>query len=169
MTDRPPRTLVVFASLGGNTRTVAQAIAETVGADLAEVHLAKPLPTGFMRYVVGGFTAFLKLKPAIQPVDVDLDAYDLLMVGTPVWARNYVPALRTFFKTHPVSGKLVALFATCGEDATRSLEDLSGTLSGNKTLTKLGLVAPDGIQEADVKKATEWAASIYDKVRRGRV
>ena len=74
MTDRPPRTLVVFASLGGNTRTVAQAIAETVGADSAEVHLAKPLPTGFMRYLVGGFTAFLKLKPAIQPVDVDLAA-----------------------------------------------------------------------------------------------
>jgi len=169
MTDRPPKTLVVFTSLEGNTRTVAQAIAETVGADVAEVQLAKPLPTGFMRYVVGGFTAFLKLKPAIQPLDVDLNAYDLLFVGTPVWARNYVPALRTFFKAHPVSGKQVALFATCRQDATRSLEDLSGTLSGNRTLTKLALVAPDGIQEADVKKATEWAANIYDKVRRGRV
>lgn len=169
MTDRPIRTLVVFTSLDGNTRSVAQAIAKAVGADLAEIQLAKPLPTGFMRYVLGGFLAFFKLRPAIQPVDVDPNAYDLLFVGTPVWAGNYAPALRTFFRDHPVSGKLTALFATCKDGAGHSLEDLSGTLGGNRTLTKLSLACKEGVNEADIQKATDWASSIHDKVRRGRV
>jgi len=169
MADRPTRTLVMFTALDGNTRSVAQAIAKAVGADLVEVKLLKPLPTGFTRFIVGGFSAFLKLKPAIQPVDVDPSDYDLLFVGTPVWAGNYAPALRTFFRDHPVSGKLAALFATCKDGAGHSLEDLSGTLSGNKTLTKLSLACKEGVNEADIKKATDWASSIHDKVRRGRV
>ncbi|MCD6303039.1 MAG: NAD(P)H-dependent oxidoreductase [Anaerolineae bacterium] len=169
MAERPTRTLVIFTSLDGNTKAVAQAIAEAVGADLAEVQLVKPLPTGFMRYVVGGFNAILKRKLAIQPVDVDPSAYDLLFVGTPVWAGNYAPALRTFLQEHPVSGKLAALFATCKDSAGHSLNDLSGALSGNKILTKLALPSKEGISEADLKKATEWAMTIYDKVRRGKV
>jgi len=169
MAERPTRTLVVFTSLDGNTRAVAQSIAEAVNADLAEVELVKPLPTGFMRFVVGGFSAVLKLKPAIQPLDVDPNAYDLIFVGTPVWANNFAPALRTFFQEHPVSGKVAALFATCKDDASRSLDDLSGTLSGNKVLTKLGLSNKEGMSETEIKRATEWAITIYDKVRMGRV
>jgi flavodoxin len=169
MAERPTRTLVVFTSVDGNTRAVAQSIAQAVGADLAEVELAKPLPTGFMRYVTSGLSAFLKLKPPIQPLDVDPNAYDLLFVGTPVWAGNFAPALRTFFNEHPVSRKVAALFATCNEDGSHSLDDLSGALSGNKVLTKLALASKDGIGEIEIKRATEWAVTIYDKVRMGRV
>jgi len=40
----------------------------------------------------------MKEKPELKAFDKDLDKYDLIFIGTPVWAFNYTPAIYTFFE-----------------------------------------------------------------------
>ena len=37
-------------------------------------------------------------RPALEPYDVDLTAYDRVVLGFPVWASNFTPPLRTFIR-----------------------------------------------------------------------
>ena len=115
------KNLIVYYSFDGNTRLVAQAMAEATGADMLELKaLGQPKHRGFLKYFWGGRQVMMKEKPALLPLDKNLQDYDLLLIGTPVWAFSYAPALATFFLQSKLSGKnsLVLLFRRRqGQDA----------------------------------------------------
>jgi len=58
------RSSVVYYSFGGNTRFIAESIAEAVGADLLEIKPKKELSSkGFMKYLWGGRQVVMGEKP----------------------------------------------------------------------------------------------------------
>ena len=51
--------------------------------------------------------------PALQPYEFDIEKYDRIIFGTPVWASTFAPPLRTFINENPnVKDKKIAVF-TC--------------------------------------------------------
>ena len=105
------KVLVIFYSLEGHTKLLANAIAKVTGADILEVKPKKEITKkGFMKYLKGGGQVIRKVEPEILPLSLDPNDYDLLFIGTPVWAGGYAPALRTFFSTVGFCGKKVAFF-----------------------------------------------------------
>ena len=93
------KTLVVYYSLEGNTKFIAETISKTVGADLLELKPIKDISsTWFMKYFWWWRQVMMKEKPELKAFDKDLDKYDLIFIGTPVWAFNYTPAIYTFFE-----------------------------------------------------------------------
>lgn len=104
--------LLVYYSLDGNTDFVAQTIARQTGADIIRVHQTKEPPEGFGRYLVGGREALSKRYVEIYSYrDLDPQDYDTIILGTPVWAGTFAPALKTYLKQHPFEQKDVYLFA----------------------------------------------------------
>ena len=59
--------------------------------------------------------AFRRERAVIASANFDLSAYDLICVGTPVWAFAPVPAFNTYFdKATGISGKDAVIFTTHG-------------------------------------------------------
>jgi menaquinone-dependent protoporphyrinogen IX oxidase len=109
------KSLVVYYSLTGKTRLVAQTIAEALNAALVEITEKRPPVMPFV-YVSGSFAALTNRKSKINPINVDLKQYERIFVGSPIWASRPVPAVNSFIYRTNFEGRSVVPFFTMGGD-----------------------------------------------------
>ena len=125
------RTLVVYYSMEGNTAYAADRIAKALGADTLRLRPKKEFPSkGPLKFVWGGKSALMAETPELGDIDCDVEAYDRIVLGTPVWASTIAPPLRSFLAAHDVAGKRVAAFVcqagSGGEKALAKLRQCAG-------------------------------------------
>ncbi len=109
------KSLVVYYSLTGKTRLVAQVIAEALNATLVEIEERRPIPMPFV-YLSGGFAAITNRGTKINPTDVDLQQYERIFIGSPIWASRPTPAINSFIYQTNFEGRSVIPFFTMGGD-----------------------------------------------------
>lgn len=129
------RSCVVFYSLQGSTVRLARAVAERLGSDTLELACVKPYPTkGPGRLAVGARDAIAGKAPALVPYAFDEHAYDLVIVGGPIWAGRMAAPLNTFVRDHDLSGARLAGLVVSGApqaqyaDAPRRLVGLDASM-----------------------------------------
>ncbi len=143
-----PKTLVIYYSLEGTTQRVAESVAEAMNADLLALRPRKEIAAqGFLKYPVGGFQVLTKQKPALHPLEKDPDDYDLLFIGTPVWAGQHTPAMRSFFAQTELQQKAVALFCTHKGAVGKTFQSMRAELAGNRILGERAFVQPVSEEE----------------------
>jgi flavodoxin len=138
------KVLVAYYSRTGVTRLAAQEIARRVGADIDEITDTKPRG-GVVGWVVAGKDALLKRPTQIKPVSKDPAAYELVIIGTPVWAFTMAPAIRTYIIKYRRAFRKVAFFCTMGG---------SGDARTFRHMTHLAGMTPAGtlaLMERDVR------------------
>jgi flavodoxin len=119
------RTLIVYHSRSGYTRRIARALARRLDADLDEIHIVQPMG-GIVGYTLCAIEAIAGLAPALKPAHRDPAAYDLVVVGTPVWFWSLSSPVRSWLETHPLLRQRVAFFCTMGgSGATRVFDAMS--------------------------------------------
>jgi len=104
------KTLVIYYSKAGHTKSVAERIARAASADVEEIVEAGKRGGN----VRSALDAIFKHKPALKPFGRSLDDYDLVFIGTPIWRMNAVPAIQAFLPTQEWNSRHVALFCTMG-------------------------------------------------------
>lgn len=156
------KALVIYYSHDGNTRLVARAIAEAVGADTLELKPTKEVASqGFAKFFWGGAQVMMKRTPPLLPFDKQPREYDLLFIGTPVWAGTYTPPLRTFFSTMDPKGKQIALFCCYAGNKRTVLQDMKDALPRNSFVREIDFIDPAEQETAEsIQKASEWAKEI---------
>ncbi len=126
------KTLIVYYSLEGNTDYAAKRIAGSIGADTLRLVPKKAYKDkGFSKFLWGGKSAVMAEAPKLEPYDADLEGYDRIVFGFPVWASNFTPPLRTFINEHraELAGKEIAAFACqSGSGAPKALGKLKDAL-----------------------------------------
>ncbi|MDR3595626.1 flavodoxin [Clostridium sp.] len=152
------RILIVYYSLEGNVKLIAESIAEEIHSDTLKLEVEKPIPIDNKKYFVGGKQAMFKEKPKLIPYEFNAENYDVLFIGTPVWAWTYAPAIRTFFEENSVKNKKIALFS-CNEGGNgKTFEKMKKALEGNEFLGEIEFFAPlKGKREESVELAKSWA------------
>ena len=156
------RKLVLFYSHTGGTRYIAQAIANAAGADLVEIKTLKPLST-FKPWLIlsGGFQAVSGRKPKIQPLPKKPETYDLIFIGTPIWASRFAPALRTWLAEAGLKGKRLALFASsAGGKPGRVFTELRAALPDNTFSADFIVKEPLKDKTASARLARDWARQV---------
>lgn len=136
------KSLVVYYSLTGKTRLVAQVIAEALNAPLQEMQEARPIPWPFV-YLGGGFAALTDRGRKINPIDVDLKQYERIFIGSPIWASRPTPAVNSFIYQANFEGRDIIPFFTMGADnadkalanITAKIEKRQGKLAGSFAIT----------------------------------
>ncbi|MDH5806384.1 MAG: flavodoxin [Candidatus Methanomethylicaceae archaeon] len=103
--------LVVFYSRTGNTKKVAEKIAEMLNCDLEEIIDIKNR-SGLLGFLRSGFEAVLKKLTIIAKTKYNPDDYDLVIIGTPVWAGTISTPIRTYMIMNKDKFKKVAFFCT---------------------------------------------------------
>jgi flavodoxin len=102
--------LITYYSRTGNTEKAAKNIAEILGADLDRI-LDKKSRKGFLGIIGAGKDALFRKSTFIE-TDKDPAQYDIVIIGTPVWAGSAAPAVRTYLKNNKIVK--AAFFCTSG-------------------------------------------------------
>ena len=157
------KTVVVYFSLTGHTKFAAEQIAQQLDSDLCEV-IDKNHKKGKMLYIKGGAAA-MREKLTDITVEKPLDDYDLVIVGSPVWAGKIAPAIRTFLVENNFSDKQLAFFVTLGGDKfEKTFTNLTKTIELEAVTEGLGLKEPlENKAEAETK-ITQWCNNLKTKL-----
>jgi flavodoxin len=125
--------VVVFYSYSGNTRKTADVLVECLKerGDVLSFEL-KPLDesSSFFGQAV---RAFRRARSVIPEMNFNLSSYDLICLGTPVWAFGPAPAMNTYLdRCSGLEGKKVVLFTTYGSGTGngRCLDYMQNILAG---------------------------------------
>jgi flavodoxin len=108
------KAVVIYYSLSGKTEITARTIAEELGADIKHIEEIKSRHGFAEVYVNGGMAASMDKCSEINPMDVEIENYDLVVIGTPDWASKPAPAVNAFIAQHDFSGRDVVVFSTSG-------------------------------------------------------
>lgn len=122
------RTLVVYYSRTGNTRKIAEEVAAALRADTEELKDPKYCK-GVVGWLRSGRDATKRLPADLKPLTHDPGAYDLVVVGTPVWGGTICPPIRTFMAQQRSRLKKAAWFCTCraedGSSAAKAFPEMT--------------------------------------------
>ena len=109
------KVLVLYYSQTSNTEQVANEIASRLNADKEAIVAVNPYDGDFHATIErclqereGG------ILPEIQPVAANLDDYDVIFLGYPVWFGTFAPPVITWLNSVDLSGKTIVPFCTFG-------------------------------------------------------
>ena len=119
--EEAPKMLVLYYSQTGNTKAVAEEIANILGADIEEITMLEPYDPDFQTTIDRCMKDREQgILPEIQPVKADLANYDVVFLGFPVWFGTYAPPVITFLNNADLSGKKIVPFCTFGSGGLES-------------------------------------------------
>lgn len=131
-TAEAAKMLVVYFSVTGNTKAVAEEITRLTGADLYEIVPAVPYTDEDLNYNNNECRANQEMndasaRPAIGSEAMDVSSYDTVFIGYPIWWGTMPRIINTFLDTFDLSGKTVLPFCTSGSSGiTQSVSDIRG-------------------------------------------
>ena len=114
-TEEDNSVVVINGQVLGNTQYMAQVIQETTGADIFRIEPVTPYPTDHSTLVsLASQEQSGSARPAIQGRVNNMDDYDVIFVGYPIWWSDMPMIMYTFFEQYDLSGKTVIPFSTHG-------------------------------------------------------
>ena len=154
------KALVVYYSRTGNTRAVAERIAQELGAEIEEV-LDKKKRSGALGFLLGGKDATMGNKTEKAETSKNPADFDLLVVGTPVWSSSPTPAIRTYLSKHDLTGKKVAAFYTSeGSENEKAIAKIRKLLPNADSAEILVLSKPDKDKIDTENKIVDWVSKL---------
>ncbi|NHJ46982.1 MAG: flavodoxin [Asgard group archaeon] len=161
------KSLVIYYSKTGNTKLMAEKIAEELNSDLLALKEQKKIKSsGFGLYFRGGFYSMTKKKMKLEEIETNFEDYDLIFLGTPVWAWRLNPVVRSFLKTTNFTGKKFGLFSCCAGSAEKILQEMKEILHENDVLGEIEFIEPLKKEtEKNIERAKTWAQDISKKAK----
>jgi len=132
------KTLIVYHSRTGHTKRVAQALARKLDADIDEIRIVQPLD-GALGYAMCAIEAIAGLAPALRPMHRNAAAYELVLIGTPVWFWSLASPVRSWLEAHPLKHR-VAFFCTMGGSGAQRVFATMAELAGREPVATLALL-----------------------------
>jgi len=124
------KTLVVYFSRDGHTKKIAEQIAEKLNADIEAIKESTNRK-GIIGWLKSGAESARGKVPEINTLSNDVESYDLVVVGTPVWAGTVASPVRGFLSQYRESIKEAAFFCTMGSSEGRTFDEMK-ELSGKE-------------------------------------
>ena len=111
--------LVAYFSASGTTRKIAEIIAQVAEADLYEIMPKQPYSKADLNWMDKKSRSSVemsdkKFRPEISNPDAQVEKYDEIILGFPIWWYIAPTIINTFLEKYDFSGKKIVLFATSG-------------------------------------------------------
>ena len=141
--EKGPKYLVLYYSQTNTTKAVAEEIATALGADIEAILPVVPYEgdMGAVAARTAKDAAEGKL-PELKPFTVDVNAYDVIFLGYPIWMGTYAPPVAAALEALNLDGKKVVPFCTFGSGGLdTSTNDLKAKLPNTEILPGYGVRA----------------------------
>lgn len=133
------KSIVAYFSCTDNTKTIAEYVAESAGADTYRIEPSVPYTSADLDYNNAGSRTSKEqndaaARPAIAGRLPSLDNYEVVYLGYPIWWRQAPKIMYTFIESYDLSGKVVVPFCTSGGSGVgTSALNLQAAARGNAT------------------------------------
>ena len=147
-----PSTLVAYFSATGNTEGVAELLQTALDADLYEIVPEVAYTSEDLNYSSDDCRANQEqndpdARPAIDGSVENMDSYDVIFLGYPIWWGEAPKIISTFLESYDFTGKTIVPFCTSGSSGIGSSAEHLAGLAGSSTWLEGACFAPGASQE----------------------
>lgn len=149
--------LVAYFSASGVTAKVAEMLADAVGADIHEIKPKIPYTKADLNWMDKKSRSSIEMadkksRPEIAESNLQMEGYDVVFLGFPIWWYVAPTIINTFLESHNFTGKKIILFAT------------SGGSGFGETVEELAVSIADGVEiiEGKLLNGIQTIASIHE-------
>lgn len=153
--------LVAYFSASGVTAKAAKKLAEAAQAELYEIKPEVPYTRADLNWMDKKSRSSMEMndktsRPAIADKVANMEEYDMVFVGFPIWWYVAPTIINTFLESYDFSGKTIIPFATSGGSGMgRTNENLKPSCPGATLMP--GKMLNGRLSEEELK---EWVESI---------
>ena len=159
-TEEDNSTVVINGQVLGNTQYMAQVIQRTTNADIYRIEPQNPYPTDHTTLVAQAREEQDQdTRPAIKDSISNLESYDTVFIGYPIWWSDLPQILYTFFDTYDLSGKTVIPFSTHGGSSFAGTPATIQSLEPNAKLLDGLTISRNHIQDAE-QEIVDWVKGL---------
>ena len=158
------KTLVVYYSRTGKTKSVAEKVAAELEAEIEEIVDLKNR-NGRFGFLKAGYDATRGNKTKIKEMKNSPSDYNLIVIGTPVWNSRPASAISTYLQNNSFSGKNVAIFCTnegMGEE--KAIQRTKALVSNGSIIGELSISKVFENREENESKISDWCSTISSLV-----
>lgn len=140
----------------GNTKLVAEEIAKVTGADTFEIVAEKSydMPYNALIKIAKEETQKGELPPFKGRVE-NIEQYDTVFIGGPIWWGTYPQVMFTFFKEYDLNGKTIIPFTTHeGSGLASTVEDLKEAYPNARVVNAFSIYGHEA--QKDLSKVDDW-------------
>lgn len=156
------KNLVAYFSASGVTAKVAQTLAQAANADIFEIKPEVPYTQADINWMDKKARSTIEMKdkssrPAIAEKLSNIDEYDVVFLGFPIWWYIAPTIINTFLEEYDLAGKTVVLFATSGGSRFgKTIANLKGSCSDGAKLIEGQILKGSASKD----ELTAWVASL---------
>lgn len=152
--------LIVYFSHTGNTQTIAGYIHDTVKSDLVEIETVDTYTDDYDTLLaqIREEVATEYCPPLTTRIE-DIDLYDVIFIGYPIWVETAAPPIRSFLTTHDLAGKTVVPFCTSGTSSAEASYRLIRSLCPQSTVLE-GIQIRRGTYDTAYDRVIAWLQKI---------
>ncbi|MCI8292101.1 MAG: flavodoxin [Hespellia sp.] len=154
--------LVAYFSASGVTEKAARVLAEAAEADLFEIKPNVPYMKDDLDWTDKQSRSSIEMsdlssRPAIEDKIANINVYDIVFVGFPIWWYVAPTIINTFLESYDFSGKTIILFATSGGSGFgKTVDRLKGSCPGAAAL-KEGRILNGKLSKEEL---AQWVKSL---------
>ena len=133
------KTLVVYYSVTGNTRQIAEEVASELGADIEELHdprIKKGLP-GYLRLAAD---AIRRVEATLAPTTNDPGSYDMVVLSGPIWSSKMCSPVLVYARAYQDHIRQAAFLCTSRSSEPGYAEKCLATLTAATGITPVAML-----------------------------
>ena len=134
--------LIVYYSRTDVTKGIAKQLQEKLDCDIEEI-TDNGKYDGKFGFLKGGMNASMGRSSDINPITKNPADYDLVIIGTPVWASNMATPVFTYLIQNRDKIKKMASFCTCISGGYEATLEKIADVSGKKQISTMFLTSKD--------------------------
>ena len=153
------KALIVYFSRSGNTEKIGKELASKIDADTEQIK-DKTKRKGILGWLSSGRDSMKKRTTDIEKLNHKPQEYDVVIIGTPVWAGNVPPATRTILEKYHRKIDNVAFFSTSKSGETTKMYNTMAKIIGIDTISTLSITEKEIKKDSYQEKMDEFINKI---------
>ena len=144
---------IIYYSLSGRTK---EELEKRYEGDFYRLKGKIKIPRNYwVQMALLGYASTFNTRNKYDPLDIDLDKYDEIVLGSPVWAFTFNPMLKRFLKDHPFKNKKVTILITHEGGPRKTLKHFDKFIDSSNTI----------IEKIDIQRGSSYT-EVYLKEKR---
>ena len=153
--------LIIYSTYTNHTKMIADKIQQKLNCDIIEIKPVNKYSKDYQKVVDEEQNNSSSNKtPEIEKTNINLNEYDEIIIGTPVWWYTIAPVIRTFLTENDLSGKTIKPFATNAGWLGHTFQEIQKLCPNSKVEKGMNIVFTENYQEnkliTSIQEIEKW-------------
>lgn len=153
--------LIIYFTYTNHTKMIADKIQQKLNCDIIEIKPVNKYSKDYQKVVDEEQNNSSSNKtPEIEKTNINLNKYDEIIIGTPVWWYTIAPVIRTFLTENDLSGKTIKPFATNAGWLGHTFQEIQKLCPNSKVEKGMNIVFTENYQEnkliTSIQEIEKW-------------